>query len=96
MTEPVLSATSRLRQFMFERVYKNDIVEKETKKIEDMIGALYGHFTSNIDELPFEFAKNIERDGKEIAVCDYIACMTDRFAANMFEDLFLPKKLYSM
>ena len=96
MNEPFASATKKLRQFMFERVYKNEIVLKETKKIKDMIGALYEHYVTNIDTLPSEFAANIEKDGKEVAVCDYIACMTDRFAASQFEELFLPKKWYSL
>ena len=45
------------------------------------------------DKIPFEYRKNLEiGDSVERTVCDYIACMTDRFAVQTFQNLFIPKK----
>lgn len=30
------------------------------------------------------------REGTERSVCDYISCMTDRFAIRAFQTLFIP------
>ncbi|MBR5944459.1 MAG: deoxyguanosinetriphosphate triphosphohydrolase, partial [Lachnospiraceae bacterium] len=30
-------------------------------------------------------------DSKEQLVCDYISCMTDRYATAKYEELFIPK-----
>ena len=46
---------------------------------------------THLDKLPPEYQANIEEDGVERSICDYIACMTDRYALALFEELFVPK-----
>ena len=41
--------------------------------------------------MPEEYKTIMERDGKEKAVCDYISGMSDRYAVNIFNDIFIPK-----
>ena len=44
-----------------------------------------------LDQLPPEFQEIRVAEGKERAVCDYIAGMTDAFAVERYLDLFIPK-----
>lgn len=45
---------------------------------------------SNPDSLPDDVKKDIDRFGKEQAIIDYIAGMTDRYAMRKFYEIFLP------
>jgi dGTPase len=91
MDEPYGYATDKLHAFMFEAVYKNPIAKSEEEKVENMLTCLFNHFMTKPETLPDEYRANIENDGTERVVCDYIAGMTDRYALSVFEDLFVPK-----
>ena len=91
MTEPHWEATMKLRSFMFENVYFNSAAKSEDSKVADMIEHIYEYFRKQPDKLPPEYQANIEEDGVERSICDYIACMTDRYALALFEELFVPK-----
>lgn len=91
MIEPYASATESLRNFLFERVYYNRIAKSEETKVEDMLTHLFMYYKNTPDNLPGEYRKNIGKDGIDRSVCDYLACMTDRYALATYEKLFIPK-----
>ena len=91
MTEPHWEATMALRKFMFENVYFNSAAKSEDSKVADMIEHIYEYFLKQPEKLPPEYRANIDADGVERSICDYIACMTDRYALALFEELFVPK-----
>ena len=82
-----------LRSFMFSHVYKSSRVKKEEDlaKVEVVIKSLYEYFLKNPDKLPEDLQEIAVADGINEAVKDYIAGMTDRFALNVYTDLFVPK-----
>ncbi|SFE08442.1 dGTPase [Peptostreptococcaceae bacterium pGA-8] len=82
-----------LRTFMFKNVYKSEKVKKaeDLDKVEMVVKSLYIYFCKNWNKLPREMGRIIESDGIEVAVKDYIAGMTDRFALNLYSELFVPK-----
>lgn len=81
-----------LRAFLFETLYTNPLAKNEEKKATHVIIELFEYYLKNIDEMPEEFVKLIDNGTtKERAVCDYIACMSDRFATNTFKNLTIPK-----
>ncbi|MDD6043206.1 MAG: deoxyguanosinetriphosphate triphosphohydrolase [Eubacteriaceae bacterium] len=82
-----------LRNFMFANVYKSAKVKKEEDllKVEVVIKSLYDYFNKHPEKLPAELKDLVRRDGVNTVVKDYIAGMTDRFAINMYSDLFVPK-----
>ncbi|MGN0680422.1 MAG: deoxyguanosinetriphosphate triphosphohydrolase [Candidatus Fimisoma sp.] len=82
-----------LRSFMFSHVYKSSRVKKEEDlaKVEVVIKSLYEYFLKNPDKLPEDLQEIAIADGINEAVKDYIAGMTDRFALNVYTDLFVPK-----
>lgn len=90
MSEEVKDASDGLRAFMFENVYTNKSAKSEEKRVPIIIDMLFEYYMSHFEKLPEIYAKNLNEDGKEICVADYIAGMTDKFAVGKFEELFVP------
>ena len=84
---------NRLRTFMFSHVYKSGRVKREEDlaKVEVVISSLYNYFLRDPSKLPDDLRQVAEEDGVNEAVKDYIAGMTDRFALNIYTELFVPK-----
>ena len=80
-----------LREFMFEEVYQNPVAKGEEGKSEAIVAYLYHHFAQHPDRLPAEYWAIADRDGTDVAVCDYIAGMTDRYAVMIYQELTIPK-----
>ena len=89
MSDEVLDATLRLRSFLFETVYENQIATAEFKKATGILGGLW----DKVHERPEEFldARTIQDEGVDAAARDFLAGMTDRYAIGLFEQLFIPK-----
>ncbi len=93
MDSDIYEATMSLRQFLFENVYFNPVAKSEETKACDMINKMYQWFSTHIDTIPLEYKKLMEKGSSpERTVCDYLACMTDRYAVQTFQNLFIPKK----
>jgi len=82
-----------LRSYMFENVYRSQRVKKEEDlaKVEVVISSLYDYFLKHPEKLPEDIFALADVDGIHVAVKDYIAGMTDRFALNLYADLFVPR-----
>lgn len=90
MSEEVKYAANRLRQFMFAHVYQAEWRAKEERKCDFVVRTLYNYFLEKPAQMPLEFVEIDYRDGITRAVCDYIACMTDRYATELFKKIFVP------
>ncbi len=84
-------AMDALREFLFEKVYRNPRAKSEESKGIDILKRLYEYFCLHPDKLPADSRADAERYGLNDAVRDYIAGMTDRFAIVRYEDIFVPK-----
>lgn len=91
MSPRVEQAFLELREFMFESVYTNPVAKGEEGKAQYILKRLYDYFLESPDKLHEEFHRICEEDGVKVAVCDYIAGMTDRFAVQLYSDTFIPK-----
>ena len=90
MTDEVGAATDKLRDFLFQSVYKNPIAKGEETKAKDMLCHLFEHFAKHPEEMPAFFFRNAECEGVERSVCDYISGMTDRYAIDLFRKIYIP------
>ena len=91
MLSPEVDKSLRdLRSFMFERVYRNPIAKGQETKAKDMLQRLFEYYIRNPDMLPEDFHPQLTFDGMERTVCDYIAGMTDNYAVDKFEEIFIP------
>ena len=94
MSPGMEEAMKGLRSWMFENVYKNEIPKAEEGKAQQMIASLYEYYLKHVDRLPPEYRELMEKRGdtKSRVVCDYIAGMSDVYAIDQFEELFVPKR----
>ena len=74
-------------------MYCSDIPKAEEEKAKQLIVFLYQYYCSHVDRLPREYQIMMEErnEKKERVVCDYIAGMSDRYAIDKFEELFIPQ-----
>ena len=86
----VAAAMDALRTFMFERVYTNPVAKGEERKARDIILRLYDYYRTHPQELPADFVPQLDFDGMDRTVCDYIAGMTDKYAIHKYSELFIP------
>ena len=79
-----------LRSFMFERVYRNPVAKKEERKAKDMLQRLFEYYYAHPETLPEDFQPQMSFEGLERTVCDYVAGMTDNYAIDKFNEIFIP------
>lgn len=91
MDSDIQKAQDELHAWMFEKVYKNPVAKSEESKAKDLVEKLYSYYYKNPDKLPKEYKNILDRFDKERAVCDYVAGMSDGYAINLFQELFIPK-----
>jgi dGTPase len=89
MSSEVLEATLALRAFLFDAVYENDRATSEFKKSAGILGGLWEKVREHPDELLDP--RILANDGLDVAVRDFLAGMTDRFAIALYERLFIPR-----
>lgn len=91
MSQDVGQATNDLRDFLFENVYLNPIAKGEEAKARELLIKLFEYYVKNPDKLPGLYHKNLENESVERCVCDFVSGMTDRYAIETYNDIFVPK-----
>jgi len=87
----VANAMAELKDFMFQNVYFNPLAKGEEGKAQDMLCLLFDYYVKHTDRLPPEYQDILLREGAQRAVVDYVAGMTDTYAVEQFERLFIPR-----
>lgn len=90
MTPEIQKALADLRSFMFARVYHNPVAKGEESKARDMLQMLFRFYVDHPEQLPADFQPQLSFDGLGRTVCDYIAGMTDNYAIEKFNEIFVP------
>ncbi len=90
MSPVMQSAMDGLREFMFERVYRDEWRAAEERRCEGVIRQLFRYYSEHPGEMPEEFVLIGYRDGTARGVCDFLSCMTDRYAIRTYQKLFVP------
>lgn len=83
------SATMRedstaLKRFLFKELYRHPQVNETTAKAKQVLSELFAAYVAQPSAMPSDFA---QREDLHLAVADYIAGMTDRFAVREHERL---------
>ena len=90
--DPVIEASFKeLHKFMFANVYTNPICKGEEGKAESVVRNLFEYFVEHPSEMPNEYLKIAESDSPQRATSDYISGMSDHYALEVYNDLFVPK-----
>ncbi|MNT94274.1 deoxyguanosinetriphosphate triphosphohydrolase-like protein [compost metagenome] len=80
-----------LRAFMFKTVYTDSKAKREEGKAQGIVERLFHYYVAHPAELATELGRVVPEDGVRQAAVDYIAGMTDRYAIQLYERLFLPR-----
>ena len=91
MESEVQKATDALRAFLFERVYRNPVAKSEEKKAQEMLMRLFEYYVAHPDKMPSLYRRGCEEESVERCACDFISGMTDRYAIEVYSDLYIPK-----
>ncbi len=90
MSPLMQSAMDGLREFMFEKVYRDEWRAAEESRCDHVMKGLFRYYSEHPGEMPEEFVLIGYREGTARAVCDFLSCMTDRYAIRQYQKLFVP------
>ena len=76
---------------MFKNVYLSRELEDEREKAKFILRQLISYYMDNVDEMPPLYRKIVIEEGKERAVADYIAGMSDDYCLNKFNEIYVPR-----
>jgi dGTPase len=87
MSPDILEALEELRRFMFENMYLIPAVRGEFEKAQRMLTDIFEYVVAH----PSEYLVRDPKEPVERLAVDFIAGMTDRYAMNLYEKLFIPR-----
>lgn len=90
ISKEVLSAIWTLREFLWERVYENEIVHADFHKATKILRELFKYLVDHPNYFLSLIKMDSLYDSLERCACDFLAGMTDRYAFHLYEELFLP------
>jgi dGTPase len=90
LAENVLSAMTELRDFLWDRVYESETVHGVFHKATKILRELYRYFVDHPDYFLKLIGREAPYDPMERCIGDFLAGMTDRYAFNLYQSLFLP------
>lgn len=91
MSPHIQAAANALRGFLFDAVYMPLNDRPDTLKAQHVVKALFTHFIADVERLPVEFRRQERSEPPERHVADYVASMTDRFAVDLYQRLYVPR-----
>ncbi|MCL4467577.1 MAG: hypothetical protein M1591_01415 [Deltaproteobacteria bacterium] len=80
-----------MRDFLYEAVYDSAVVHGDLMKCEKILYELFNHYKTHPDLFEKEAGFNMANDTLERRITDFIAGMTDRYALDRFNVIFMPK-----
>lgn len=80
-----------LHAFLYSDLYLDSAAKVEEKKVDTLVRQMFRYFMEHSDKLPVEYAHTVATEGVMLAVGDYIASMTDNYALEVYNDLFVPR-----
>lgn len=86
----VQEVMDHFRSFMFEHIYLSPALADERRQAGFVLRALYAYFLDHFEVLPEEFRQREKRWSRSQIVTDYVAGLTDSYAVQRFNEIFVP------
>jgi len=90
MSPNVEKSVKGLYSFMFQSIYYYKKAQEETIKANNLIEALFKYYIDNPGQILQKHNRNLNKKQFGGAIADFIAGMTDRFAINKFNEIYIP------
>ena len=84
-------ALSELRNFMFEKIYKGDVLKVERDKAKFVLEQVFNYFLKYPEKMPPFYKEITDKEGLYTGVADYISGMSDDYCLWVFQDTFIPR-----
>ncbi|MGE5629139.1 MAG: deoxyguanosinetriphosphate triphosphohydrolase [Solirubrobacterales bacterium] len=81
----------KLRDFLFENVYKGNVLKVERDKAKFVLEQVFNYFFKNPDKMPEFYFNIVENEGVYQGVADYISGMSDDYCLSIFNNIYVPK-----
>ena len=91
LSSKVQSETKELKAMLKKLLYKNRRVLRMTDNASMVIRELFQYYMDHEEQIPFSTDESASYERK---VCDYIAGMTDRYAYEDYQQIFMPPRKY--
>ena len=85
--EDVAAGVGQLQDFLLAHVYSHPRSREHRDRARRIVSGLFAFFLADPSRLPERYARRVADQGAHRVICDYIAGMTDRFAADQHERL---------
>ena len=72
-------ANLQLRAYLYENLYYNNVVHEPHVRAATLLGELFHHYEQHPETMGDDVQTLISKHGLQRAICDHLACMTDRF-----------------
>jgi dGTPase len=90
LSDALRPKVEELEKFLTGRVYRHYRVARMMTKARRFIGKIFEAYRDNPDQLPPTYRERADKEGLQVAICDYIAGMTDRYAQDEYQRLYEP------
>lgn len=90
LSDDVAALNGKLKLFLYHNMYRHHRMVRMAEKAKIIVGGLYKLYMQKVDILPEHVRARIESEPRHIVVADYVAGMTDRFAAAEYKKLIGP------
>jgi len=91
LSEEVGNALRDLRNFMFENIYKGEILQEERQKAQFVLRQVYKYYYNKPQAMPDFYQKIVGDEGLHTGVSDYISGMSDDYCLMLFNNIYVPK-----
>jgi len=91
LSEKMSAAMTALRDWLFQHVYRSERVHGDFEKASNILRELFEYFMAHPHDLPVYAGPQHEATTPEVAVTDFVAGMTDRYALGLYQELFMPR-----
>ena len=90
MAPDIRAAHDLLHAFMYEHVYHDLNAKAEEQKAKILLEELYRYFRRAPEKMPALYQTIARKTDTDRAVCDYISGMSDGYAVDLYQELFIP------
>lgn len=91
LSSEIFNALYGLRAYLFKNIYNGDHLKEEREKAKFVLHKLFDYYDNHLEKMPEQFIKISEAEGKNRAIADFIAGMTDDYAITQFNQIYVPK-----
>jgi len=90
ISDEIREAADALRDFLYDQVYTPLNAREDTLRAQHVVREIFAYYVEHPEALPETWLPIREGETVERRAADFVAAMTDRYAIDLYEQLFVP------